>query len=646
MPFDSVAATALAGELRETIVGGRVQGVVMSGPLTLVLELYRGGLGRIHLVLSAHPQQARAHLSRVAPSRDPNQHPPFLLLLRKYARGGTITDVQQPPHERVLRLSIDKRIAPDKRQEYHFGGDFGQREGVVDRGSGIGERGSEDGEAWEQEDENPQSPTPDPQWPITRVSLYIEIMGRLSNIVLVDDDGVILDAIKRIPPSLNRYRSTLPHQPYLLPPPQEKRDPLRASPNILSAVMSEVAGADKNAPVWRGLVEGFRGISPTLAREVVYRAFGDTATKADSIAGRPRELDQVGAMLRHLMSGDITESATVAWRELADPDDDPSNQPLDFAPYRLTYLAATGAALTEHTSISEAIETYYNAASVERLGGHAALKGRVRAELNEMLGREERKLRALQDELTRSQSLEKLRLKGEMILAYMHTLEPGQTTLKIEDEGLTIALDPALTPVENAQALFREYRKAQSAQEGLPEKIAGAQASVDYWDGLITSLDLAATYDDIRAVQEELRSTRKSFSPTIEQKPTGNKQKAARNKKLPQPLSLRTRHGAHLLVGRTAGQNDTATFRLASPDDLWLHVRGAPGSHVILRAEGGYTESDLEEAAALAAAYSKLRNEGYVDVIVTEKRNVRKVAGGPPGAVTYKGERVVRVKPA
>jgi predicted ribosome quality control (RQC) complex YloA/Tae2 family protein len=514
-------------------------------------------------------------------------------------------------------------------------------------------------ESKEGEDAGPQPlllPS-DPQWPITSVDIYVEIMGRLSNIVLVDNQGLILDAMKRIPPSLNRYRSTLPHQQYVEPPPQEKRDPMRASPNVLSVIMSELAATDVKAPAWKGLVEGFRGVSPTLAREAVYRAFEDTAIKADDIAGRPRELEKVLGTLSALLSEDLRESATTAWREGVGG----NKEAIDFAPYRLTHLDTArspfreGTSLIEHASTSEAIEAYYDAVGSEQLAGHAALKGQVRAELGELLAREERRLRALQEELARSRSLEMLRTKGEMVLAYMHTVEPGQTALRVqgslqgEGEDFTIALDPALTPVENAQAYFREYRKAQSAQAGLPEKVSEAQSAVDFWDGLVTSLELAASYDDIRAVQEEMRAARRP--PTLDQpqpKPgKGGSRDRSKNRqeKLPQPLRLRTHRGAHLLVGRTAGQNDTATFRLASPEDLWLHVRGAPGSHVILRVEGGYTEDDVEEAAQIAAGYSKLRTEQYVDVLVTERRNVRKVAGAPPGTATYKNERVLRVRP-
>jgi predicted ribosome quality control (RQC) complex YloA/Tae2 family protein len=237
-----------------------------------------------------------------------------------------------------------------------------------------------------------------------------------------------------------------------------------------------------------------------------------------------------------------------------------------------------------------------------------------------------------------------------MVLSYMHTLQPGQRRLELPDGGLSIELDPGLTPVENAQAIFKEYRKAKSAHEGLPELVEGSQLSVEYWDGLLTSLEVATTYDDIRAVQSEVRAARARAGadkkPPDEQgkKPTRKKGKA--QDKTPQPMRTRTRYGAQVLLGRTAGQNDTATFRLAAPEDLWFHARGVPGAHVILRAGDGVTPADIEEAAELAAAYSKLRSEAQVDVLYTEKRYVRKVANGPPGSATYKNERVIRVTPS
>ena len=602
-------------------MGGRVQNLLAPGPLSLSLEIYRAGTGRTHLLMSAHPQHARVHLLQASPTRDPEQRPPLLLLLRKYVRGGTLLDAYQPPYERVLVLSIAKRIPTGKHQEYHLEGDF--RDG---------------------DHEDDSSEEEDFEAPITEVRLYVEVMGRLSNIVLVDSAGMIFDSIKRVPPAINRYRVTLPKREYIPPPPQEKRDPLRASINSLSLELTKVCDEDSKAPAWKGLVAGFLGISPPLAREVTFRALGATSMSAESVATEPHKLAKLLTQLQEMVGiGEIGEKSSVAWR--VSPD---NKTPLDFAPYALTHLISGNVELSAHDGISDAISSYYE--SLGSLGSHSALKAQVRAEIKEMLGRDERKLAALREQLRESEALEELRRKGEMVLSYMHTLQPGQRRLEIPEEGLAIELDPRLTPVENAQAIFREYRKAKSAHEGLPELVEATQLSVEYWDGLLTSLDVAATYDDIRAVQAEARAARTragaGSKPTEEQggkRPPGKKGKA--QDKTPQPLRTRTRSGAQLLVGRTAGQNDTATFRLAMPEDLWFHARGVPGAHVILRAAGNITHQDIEEAAALAAAYSKLRSEAQIDVLYTERRYIRKIANGPPGSATYKNERVIRVAP-
>jgi predicted ribosome quality control (RQC) complex YloA/Tae2 family protein len=617
MPTDALTIAALQRELHERVVGGRIQNLLIPGPLSVSLEIYRAGTGRTHLFMSAHPQHARVHLLPTAPTRDPEQHPSLLLLLRKYVRGGTLLDAYQPPYERVLVLSIAKRIPTGKRQEYHFEGDF--------RDNGHDE----------EEDESA---------PITQVKVYVEVMGRLSNIVLVGPDGFILDSIKRVTPDINRYRVTLPHREYVPPPPQEKRDPLRATINTLSLELSKASGDDPSAPVWKGLVAGFLGVSPTLAREATFRAFGDGKLPTHGVATQPDQLTRLLDQLRSLLRGTSTnDKPSVVWRVAPEGD----KKPLDFAPYLLTHLNGEHAEISSYKSVSEAISAYY--ASLEALGGHSALKSQVRAEITEALRKEERKLSALLEQLRESEALEELRHKGEMVLSYMHTLRPGEQRLVIPEDGMTIELDPALTPVENAQSIFRAYRKAKSAHEGLPELVEAAQLTVDYWDGLLTSLDLATTYDDIRAVQTEVRAARAKAGHKPAEETGRNQKRSNKGKgqeKAPQPLRARTRVGAHLLVGRTAGQNDTATFKLALPDDLWFHARGVPGAHVILRTAGGVTPADIQEAAAIAAAHSKSRSEAQVDVLYTERRYVRKVPNAPPGSATYKNERVIRVAPA
>lgn len=623
MPFDALTLAAVRQEIESKYLGGRVQGLLMPGPLTLSLELYRSGSGRSHLIMSAHPQHARLHLSATAPTRDPAQHPPLLLLLRKYVRGGTLVEVSQPRYERVIALSIAKRFHPDKHQEYHSGYDFRQGDGPDD--------------AQDDEEEDPSAP-------VKVVELVVEVMGKVSNIVLVDDDGTVLDSVKRVPASINRYRVTLPRHAYVAPPPQDKRDPQRTSLNTLSALLDSVAEDEEKAPAWKALVAGYLAVSPTLAREVVYRALGDLRLPARDVAGKPDRLAAVVRELQDLLRLDETGrwQPSIAWKGAAG-----ESEPLDFAPYLLTHLRAQGASLETGDGISKVADAYYS--SIGDLGRHSALKGQAQAELDEQRKRDERKLRSLREEFQRAQALEGLRRKGEMLLAYMHSVQPGQRQLSIPEEDLTIELDPGLTPVEQAQAIFREYRKARSAHEELPALLEQAATQLAYLDELQTSLDLAGSHDEIRAVQAELRTARAPAAPAGATSEHAGKQKGGKGRKqqekLPQPLRVRTRYGSNVLIGRTAGQNDVATFRLADPEDLWLHARGVPGSHVILRTGQGFTEADLREAASYAAAYSRARTEAQVDVIYTERKHVRKVPNAPPGFVTYRNERVVRVVP-
>ena len=627
MPFDALTVAAVRHELQQKVLGGRVQGIVATAPLTISLEIYRSGVGRTHLILSAHPQHARVYLSPGPVGRDPSQQPTLLLLLRKYVRGGTIVDIHQPPHERVLGVSIAKRLGPGKHQEYHSDPYFMHNANELEVVEGAAEEATE-GE------------------PVT-VELIIELMGRLSNIVLVADDGTVMESIKRIPASLNRYRVTLPNHPYKSPPPQEKRDPQTATANALSLELRKVAESEADAPAWKGLVAGFVGVSPALAREAVFRALGIGAAGAATLANRASSLDAILRELRALLSLEETGAwePTVAWKA----DGEGAERARDFAPYPLTHLEAGGARLEAVGSISEAVELYY--ASQLSEGRYAALKSQVRSELTEIRGRDERRLGALNEQLERSEAADLLRRKGEYLLAFMHTLEPGQRTLHLPDEGLTIELDPSLSPVENSQAYFRDYHKARSAQEGLPRMVEEAQMRVRLLDEITTSLDLAESHEDIRAVQAELElvryptDRRPAEAEDSPKKQTKGRAKAQQTK-LSQPLRVQTARGATILVGRTARQNEAATFRLASPDDLWFHARNLPGAHVILKAAGSaITDEEIEEAAAYAAGYSSARQEAQVDVVYTERRYVRKIAGAPPGLVTYKNETLIRAAP-
>ncbi len=606
MYFDALTLAAVAGELRETVVGGRVQRVVMTGPLSVALEIYAGHR-RHYLLISAHPRFARVHLSEAKPSRGVETQPPLLLLLRKYVLRGWIVGLEQPDLERVLVISIAKR--PPKRNTGAEGAPGAQLDAQPD----LDDDEEEDGHA---------AGLPAPDEDVVRSELVVEVMDQRSNIVLVGDDNVILGCARPVTPQMSR-RPILPREPYELPPPQEKRDPRTITANGVRSLLAEGGGAPAAGPaprakpqdLARALVGAYRGLSPLAAREAVFRAVG----RADAPLAPDLPWEQVAAQVRALVTAPPEPS-------LAPGEDGPAA----FAPYMLTHLPGARPV----ASISAALEAYY--APREQLTAHHQRRSALRARLQGARERLERQRRALATELERARELDRLRWEGEMIFAFMHELAPRQSELVVE--GRTIALDPRKSPVENAQERFRAYDKAKGALEGVPERLREVEAKLAGLDETLALLELAEGYEQIEAIARE--AVAEGYLPA-----DGQSRKAKPPRPLP-PLRLESSDGYTIYVGRSAGQNEQVTFRLGAPDDLWLHARGVPGAHVIIKSGGREVpERTLLEAAGLAAFFSARRTDASVEVEIAPRRQVRRVRGGPAGLVTYHAERALRVAP-
>lgn len=449
-----------------------------------------------------------------------------------------------------------------------------------------------------------------PEEETLRCELIVEIMEQRSNIVLVGDDNIILAAARHVTPRMSR-RPVLPQTPYELPPPQAKRDPRQATAAELRAA---IPGGQPDLA--RALVGVYRGLSPLAAREVVYRALGRTLVPTgadlpwDALAEALRRLWQT-PWSPHIV---VDESETIA-----------------FAPYEITHLPGARPC----PSMSIALDEYY--AARERLTAHQQRRDALRERLNDARERLERQRAALQSELQRAADFERLRWEGEMIFAFLHALTPGQDYVEVE--GHTIALDPRKSPVECAQERFRAYDKAKNALAGVPERLRAVELRLAGLNETLALLDLAERFEEIETIAREAEAEGYLGPAPAERA----RKRAARPAS---PLRIESSDGFTIYVGRTAQQNEHVTFRLGAPDDLWLHVRGAPGAHVIIKTAGrAVPERTIEEAAALAAYYSSLRSSASVDVEIAPRRHVRKVRGGPAGLVTYQAERAVRVAP-
>jgi predicted ribosome quality control (RQC) complex YloA/Tae2 family protein len=618
MYFDTLTLAAVVEELRASILGGRIQRVVLTGPLSIGLEVYSHGK-RHQLLASAHPQLARVHLVGGRLTRGVEQETPLLLLLRKYVLGGRIVAVEQPALERIVLLSIVK--APEMRNrdeetgdEDQGTGDGEQRTGE-DEGAEAFEADAEFEELEEAEDEpsaRPHSARRRAQRELLRCELVIEPQDRRSNIILVDDDNRILDSIKRVTPRMSS-RVVMPRQIYELPPPMEKRDPAQATAAGIEALAD---GGEQNLA--RALVSAYRGVSPQVAREVVFRSLGRVQARVDEAL----PFYTLAAQLRELITAPPEPSVVPG--EVG---------PTAFAPYMLTHMPGAQPV----ASMSAALEAYY--AAREELTGHRQRREALTQQLDAARSRLVRQRDLIAGELEKAQELEQLRWEGEMIFAFLHELRRGQEWLEVE--GRRIALDPRRGAVEQAQERFKHYDKAKSALSGLPERIAAVEARLAGLDELAALLQISDEYAQIEQIAreaEELGYLREHPDPV-----EGRRKRRA---PLARPLHLVSSEGLDIFVGRSARQNEEVTFRIGRGEDLWVHARNIHGAHVVVRSGGREVpEQTLGEAAGLAAYFSQAQADAAVEVDVCRRSLVRKVPNGPPGLVTYRAERTLRVAP-
>ena len=619
-PYDMLTIAAVTDELNATVESGRIQRIGLVDQRTIAAEIYAGGQ-RHYVVASADDRHPRLRLAPDMPSLDSALVTPFGLLLRKHVRGGIILGIDQPPLERLVRLSIAKRRIPLKTRT----GASESYDALVEDGE-DGKDG-EDGEVGEDDEGDVDEAREGVE--LRLVALYVELMGRHSNLILVDDDGRIMESAKRVTPDMSRVRQVLPRLPYVPPPPPDRIDPRAITPaNALRLLESLPPGAE----LARSLVSSYRGMSPAMAREIVFRVTGTSDARLEELSG-----DLAASLARETLAL-LEPLRTAVWspaiyRERSEGD---PGEVVACSPLLMLHLASQYDE-TQIASISEALRLAESTADRPGPARHAQRRQRLLESVAAAREKAERRLTALASESARAAEAEQLRKRGELIYAYLWQIEPGQTSLVVD--GDTIPLDPGLSPNENAQAYFERYRKAQSADRQLPGLADESRAELAYLDQLATLIAQAPGFSELETLAAEWADqTAAESSPRPKRKPTPRR-----------PQALIDTHGNSVYVGRSGLQNEKVTFDIAGPDDTWLHARGVGGSHVVIRWRApGSPENDatVEAAAALAAWNSAARESGAVEVDVARRRFVRKIKGSRPGMVTYRNERTIRVRPA
>ena len=447
---------------------------------------------------------------------------------------------------------------------------------------------------------------------LCRKSLIVEIMGKHSNIIFCNEKGMIIDSIKHVSAQMSSVREVLPGREYFIPDTMKKENPLGIpEENFTQELLS------KPMPVGKAIYNSFTGISPVVAEEICYLAGIDSSVPASEMSGD---------LLAHLC-----RQFTYFMEQVTESKFSPAiyydgNEPKEFSSLLLTHFSSYQ--VKSYDSISEVIRTYYSSRDlITRIRQKSSDLRRV---VQTALERNRKKYDLQLKQLRDTENRDKYKVYGELIHTYGYNLEEGAKELEAlnyyTNEMIKIPLDPQKTPQENAKKYFDRYNKQKRTFEALSELIKETKDEIDYLESVSKSLDIARSEDDLIQIKEEL----------IESGFIRRKQSAKKVKITSKPFHYISSDGFHMYVGKNNLQNEELTFHFANGGDWWFHAKKAPGSHVIVKTNGEeLPDRTFEEAARLAAHYSKNSGAEKVEVDYVEKKQVKKPNGSKPGFVVY-----------
>ena len=567
MPMDGLTAGFIARELDRTLKGGRVDRITQPERDAVVMVI-RAGNENHRLLLCASPNNARCHLTNGSFS-NPLEPPALCMLMRKQLTGARITEIRQVEGDRIVEISLDA----------------------------VNEMGDH----------------------VLR-QLVLEIMGRHSNLMLLDENGRILEAARHVNAEMSRVRQIQPGMTYEGPPVQDKLDSAALKGSELLARLQARGG---NGSFSRALGEEIRGLSRGSAEEAALRVrAGDTWPE-----NLPEACERLEDFFRRL-----PEMAAPCILRSGDGNAE------DFFPF--LYLSRDTDREEPCKTLSHAMDLYYTSRDAkDRLSQKSASMIRT---LKGQAERCTRKLAIQEEELASAERMDEYRRMGEAIHANLYQLKKGMTEAVLPDwsdpEGgsMTVPLDIRLTPVQNAQKYFKKYQKARSARETAAVQRDKTLEELEYLENMLMDAENCTGESELEEIRRELVRTGYMKRTTSRRE----------QRQLPAstPYRYRSADGIEILVGKNSLQNDRLT-QSAGGNETWLHAKDMPGSHVIIRTEGEVPLTTLRQAALLAAWYSKGKNSSTVPVDYTLRKYVKKPSGAAPGKVIYTHQKTVYVTP-
>lgn len=550
MSFDGMFTHALIKELNTTFAGGRIHKIQQPYEMELVLTI-RANRKNHKLLISAHPSFGRIQVTEQA-YNNPETPPNFTMVLRKYVEGNIIDSIEQYDNDRIIIFNLTRR--------------------------------DELGDASQQQ-------------------LIVEIMGRHSNIFLLDKDKKIIDAIKHVPMYQNTFRTILPGATYQLPPIQNQVNPFKVGENFEK---------DKSLMTAKFLQSQLMGLGRDSAIE-----------------------------LASLIERDSRKPYQVIQDFCADFENpNPTLVVQDDKQHFLVFPYTTISGEESHYDDLSALLTAYYAKKSKhdyvRQVGNAIIQV-----VEKNLTHQHKRLANLNQDMEKSSKADTFQLKGELLTTFLYQIEKGQTEVTLanyydNDQPITISLDPALTPSQNAQKYYHKYNKLRNAINHIEKQKVVAEAEIQYLESIQTQLNFAEP-NELADIRDEL------IDQGYLKKQKQDKKKRSNNASA-KPREYKTVEGNRILVGRNNKQNDQLTMRQANKNHFWFHTKDIPGSHVILETDEP-SEAEIIQAAELAAAFSKYSQSNNVPVDYTQVKHVKKPNGSKPGFVNYFEQKTIFVTP-
>ena len=579
MSFDGIVTNALVKEFKETITGGRIDKIYQQEKDEILIHIRNLG-NNYKLLLSASSNNPRAYLTDYS-KQNPNTPPMFCMFLRKQLQGGIILDINQHELDRIITIDVKS----------------------------LDEIGD-----------------------ISTKQLIIEIMGKHSNIILIDKSSeIILDSIKRVPESISRVRQVLPGLKYQYPPSNDKLNPLHID---FDTFLNKLDKNNKNVQVFKFLYKSFIGLSPLISKEICYRAHIDERLTINALT--KLDVKNLYSSFNSLMNDVLEKNFNPHFIKNDKTNEILAFHALNLSQYECMYKIS-------NQSISAILDNYYHKKdTIDRIKQKSLS---IRRTIQTKLERDLNKLAKQKQELLDSKKREKYKIYGDLISANIYKIDRGIDSIDLENfytenlDLINIPLDPKLSPSQNAQKYYKKYTKLKNASKLLEKEIPKTEDEIEYLENILVSIENCTEIEELDEIKEELIN---------EGYLKGKNRKKKKNKKQnsSKPYHFISSDGFHIYVGKNNKQNDYLTLRFANKEDIWLHTKDIPGSHVIIRKENmEVPQNTLYEAAILSAFYSKSKNSENVAVDYTEKKHVKKPNGAKPGMVIYEQNSTIYVTP-